>query len=497
LRQHPTLVIGRKGAGKTAFLHGGHQDQDYNLVIDLNSASAFATIVRLIQSSMGADSLYVEPVAKLWEMTFWLALMFSAKTALTGTYQLTPFIGKDVKASLDSYTDLLDPAPNHTAAQFIVTALQFYKAKAFEAQCQPEDIPDFIVSFELNGPSFAQVKQLLCVEMEKRNRHALLTIDSLDTRIDPGDKYDIAKNEANMALTGLLKCLGSFSENSKIYHARFCLPSERYFQFLDLSSNPAKDMVNEAVLNWNAGELICIAAHRLALFLDQHVEFHGHYTSRLSKMNPSKKGHAVQILQSVLEHKTVQNRLNETENTISYIIRHTQLLPRHLLLILNSIFSAEKENGGSFLKIREDSVREGVRRVEETICHEVFAAYRHTYPRAPEVCAACIPELSLRFGHGDLHKVFNEQGKRTLASNDYDEFKRMFIEMGIIGKVVTVTERYIEAQFEYAMGHRMVIGSSDDMCLHPVFSQIYSAKLNDDAKVIYPYGSDVEATEQS
>jgi hypothetical protein len=35
------------------------------------------------------------------------------------------------------------------------------------------------------------------------------------------------------------------------------------------------------------------------------------------------------------------------------------------------------------------------------------------------------------------------------------------------------------------------------MCLHPVFSQIYSAKLNDDAKVIYPYGSDVEATEQS
>jgi hypothetical protein len=229
------------------------------------------------------------------------------------------------------------------------------------------------------------------------------------------------------------------------------------------------------------------------LFMSSHVEYSGHANTYFG--DPKKRSEAIAILENVLG-RSVVNVYNQEEDVISYMMRHTQLLPRHLLLFLNSIFVVQGQRGESLTKIQEKSIREGIHRVEELVCHEIFAAYKHIYPNVDAVCAACIPDLHVRFGYGELHEVFNHHGKRTMVSEDFDEFKRMLIEVGIVGKVIDETDRYVIGGFEYAAGHRLVMGTSDEMCLHPVFTHIYSAKRSEPPKPVYPKGSDAQSDDE-
>jgi hypothetical protein len=495
MRQRPTIIIGRKGSGKTAFLHSSHQEGEYKCVIDINSASAFAAMLRAAQS-IGTDSRFVEPVAKVWEAVFWLALVHHTRQGIRISAEHELFPSPQLRTSLSAYISGLDAAPTHSTAQFLAAALQKYRDAIAASGSPPEDTPDVINGLQVAGHTLEQLKQGLYDEMAARAIKALLLIDSLDTRVDTSDKYDIAKNEANIATSALLKCLAGFSSAPQIYDARFCLPSERYYQFLDLSTNPAKDLVNHVALSWHAKELVCIAAHRLALFYREHAEYSSRFVANFGKLDPTKKSHAMCILQGPLG-QTVTNLLGQPEATISYIMRHTQLLPRHLLLLLNSIFLAQYERTGSVATIDPQSIRDGIQRIEQTVCYEIFAAYKHTYPQAREVCYACIPNLPMRFTTGELQVAFNRHGKPAMGSDDFGDFKRMLVEIGALGKVLKdqETDRYVVGQFEYSADYRLATAATDEFCLHPLFTQIFSAQIGETPKPVYPYGSDPDTTE--
>ncbi|MCX6922722.1 MAG: hypothetical protein NT154_05840, partial [Verrucomicrobia bacterium] len=291
-------------------------------------------------------------------------------------------------------------------AQFIVAALGYYEGTATQTGIAPEDLPDHISSSAVQSTSFKILRDRLSQELQTRQVRALLIIDSLDPRVDTTDVFDLAGGEASLSISGLLKALGAFARDNKNYDVRFALPSERHSQFLELSTNPAKDLVKTAVMQWTATDLISIAAHRLNIFFREHAEYSGHHAVRYAKLNVNRRRDAITLLQSALGQR-VMNRLQTEENTISYILRHTQLLPRHLLLYLNSIFSMAHQSGENFEAVTGKSIREGILRVEQLVCHEVFAAFKHKYPKASQLCDACIPELPLRFRFGDLQSVFN------------------------------------------------------------------------------------------
>ncbi len=78
-----------------------------------------------------------------------------------------------------------------------------------------------------------------------------------------------------------------------------------------------------------------------------------------------------------------------------------------------------------------------------------------------------------------------------MESNDFAQFKRMLIEIGAIGRITSETERYIQAQFEYTVPHQLVTSTDDMLCLHPLFTEIFSAKTREN-KPVYPYGSRLE-----
>ena len=107
-------------------------------------------------------------------------------------------------------------------------------------------------------------------------------------------------------------------------------------------------------------------------------------------------------------------------------------------------------------------------------------------------------QTSPKVPDGELHKVYNIRGKGIQGVFDYEDFKKMMIEIGAVGRVTGETDRYIVGLFEYACPHRLITSTHDELCLHPVFIEVFVAVKPDPgkgARTVYPYGSDIDEEE--
>ncbi|MBI5822092.1 MAG: hypothetical protein HZA88_24225 [Verrucomicrobia bacterium] len=483
MSQHPTLIVGRKGSGKTAFLQNAMQDESaYKYVYEINTTGPLASVIRTILR-IAPQETYVETIAELWSIAFWL----------TGAWRLDRVAKHDLSSeahhATKSYLDLVTPPYCASPADLIE-----YYFSLFSTAGEPrsiEGLPDRIWATDVGGYTLKEVRRHIIDSLASRGLRALLLVDSLDD-------FQMGREYAEAAIKGLLKSLGKFAAGNPVYEVRFCLPAEIFPLFREMSSNPAKDFANKVSLYWHASELLCLAAQRLSLFYKTHCDYDGFCRHNIEHLDINNRKDAA-ILFNEIFGTTIENCLGQTEDTISYIMRHTQLLPRHLLLILNSICHVNIEMGGSHRKIEPDAIRRGIMKVEETICYEIFAAYRSIYPRGQQVCESCIPELPLSFDFGHLQKVFNYRGKKALESEEFEHFTRMLFRMGVIGKVNpdAETERYIQGEFEYSADHSLSFSSSDTLCLHPVFSYTFSAHVGKDypSKPVLPVGSDFNSAD--
>jgi hypothetical protein len=288
------------------------------------------------------------------------------------------------------------------------------------------------------------------------------------------------------ALQGLLKIVGSMNKPRDIVDIRFCLPSELYPRFVELSSNPNKDFRRALKLQWSASELILIGAQRLMFYLAlNHRELYKKYVH----LDLTKRTDALFLFSAVLPEK-ITNRKGYQEETISYILRHTQLLPRHFIILLNSIF---RDHGSNRFPVSEERIISGIQQVEEAMVGEIFVAFNLVYPNAKVTCRKCLPELGHKFTMSDLHRVFTRHGKVVFGSDDLFEFQRMLLEIGAVGKVISANDKdlYIKGSFEYTISHQLSISQEDELCVHPLFSGIFqgSDKLE---RPVYPYGSNYD-----
>jgi len=213
----------------------------------------------------------------------------------------------------------------------------------------------------------------------------------------------------------------------------------------------------------------------------------------MSPLDLTKRADALVLFSKVLPEK-ITNQAGFQEETMSYILRHTQLLPRHFLMLLNSIFKGTNAGPGSNpFPISEDKIISGIRKVEEFIVSEIFVAFKLIHPTAEVTCKRCLPELEHKFSVGQLHQVFTRHGKGVFGGEGMFEFQRMLMEIGAMGRVIPgkETDIYIKGNFEYTVSHELTLSHDDEMCIHPLFSGIFG---NDGRKErpVYPYGSVLE-----
>ncbi|GIK08718.1 MAG TPA: hypothetical protein PKC99_18360 [Anaerolineales bacterium] len=466
-RNRPSIITGRRGSGKTSYLRSVYFDNQYNSYIEIQTAGAIEHIANIIQELSG-DTVFTETLWKLWEKFLWTCVLANIEqTQFPSLSKESLVIAKYLRGMNIEHDDSMDTVLWKLAES----------CKEVVNASSKNGLSEILRQFD--EKCFEEAKAIAIVGLKSKGSRAVILMDSLEDF-----KLNIPSIER--AIQGLLKCAGAMNNPKDVVDLRLCLPTELSGKITEISSNPIKDFNREVKLEWTAKELISIGAQRLMYFIGL---YYPEFIRGKSPLDELTRDEALMLFRVVLPEK-ITNQNNFHETPISYILRHTQLLPRHFLMLLNSIFkrSSLTQSLNSF-PVRQEKIIYGIRQVEERIVKEIFGAFRTIYPTAEEVCKRCLPQLPHVFSGGALRQVYNRHGKMVFHGDEFFNFQQMLIEIGAIGRVIHGLESdlYIKGKFKYTVGHDLPINYEDYLCLHPLFSGIYSSGKRE--RPIYPDGS--------
>lgn len=466
-RNRPSIIMGRRGSGKTSYLRSVFFDDQYADYVEIPTANVLEHITSIVQD-LSNDTVYTETLWQLWDKTLWTCVLAQFRN------NSMPITGDMV--IIDAYLKSMGIEIGDTVDSVLLKLASLYRDII---KSDPQNGLSEVFR-QFNAKHFEDAKTTAIARLKASNKKIVILMDSLEDF-----KLNIVSVER--AIQGLLKCVGSMNNPRDVVDIRLCLPTELAGRVVEISSNPIKDFNREVKLEWTAKELISIGAQRLMYFIGLY------YPDRIrgkSPLDELTRDEAHALFQVVLPEK-ITNHRGFQEIPISYILRHTQLLPRHFLMLLNSIF---KRSGVTQalnpFPVKEDKIIYGIRQVEERIVKEIFGAFRMIYPTAEEVCKRCLPQLTHVFSVGALRQVFNRHGKAVFHGTEYFDFQNMLIEIGAIGRVIPGSESdvYVKGKFKYTVGHDLTINYEDQLCLHPLFSGIYSSDGKSE-RPVYPDGS--------
>lgn len=472
-RNRPSIILGRRGAGKTSYLRSVYFDNQYADTVEIPTANILEHITSVVQDLSG-DTVYTETLWGLWEKTLWTCVLSHYRNASIPVAGVT---GEMV--IIDSFLKRMNIEIGDTVDAVLLKLAGLYREII---KTDPKNGLSEVFR-QFNEKHFEDAKATAIARLKAGGKKIVILMDSLEDF-----KLNIISVER--AIQGLLKCVGSMNNPRDVVDIRLCLPTELAGRVMEISSNPIKDFNREVKLEWTAKELISIGAQRLMYYIGLH------YPDRLRGKSPFDeltRDEAQMLFRAVLPEK-ITNQRGFQEIPISYILRHTQLLPRHFLMLLNSIFkrSGATQSLNPF-PVREEKIIYGIRQVEERIVKEIFGAFRMIYPTAEEVCKRCLPQLEHVFSVGALRQAFTRYGKAVFHGTEYFDFQNMLIEIGAIGRVVPGLESdvYIKGKFKYTVGHDLATNYEDQLCLHPLFSGIYSSDGKPE-RPVYPDGSGLD-----
>ena len=479
ITERPSIVLGRKGSGKTSFLKHLLYGEKYRVSVLIDTSEAFTKIIRSVQQTLTKDGfIFPEDVAKLWTVLFWLEIIYETRNVFP----------EEVKkaSAIEKIFDIFDLKLNMSPGNIIQTVLQVLRDKSEDNDIgMAADV--FYRLLEKNETSFDELRKTTLSILKEKNTRAIILLDSLED-------FHLDLEPIKKSIEGLFKAVGEFNIVRGRPEIRFCLPSELYYVFVRLSKNRVKDFSQRMILHWHSGELLTLAAHRCKIYLNVHEVDSQLVRDRLNSINISRRRGAINFFERILP-PSLENHVGLVEKPLAYILRHTQLLPRQILRYLTAIIKIDSKNGnGGATSISAEAVKKGIDAVEGELWREVCDAFSYRYPKALDVCSAVIPQLPLRFSNGELHSIFNKYARKVYADKniEYEEFKRMLIEMGCIGAVVETSDLYIHGVFEYTMPESLDPADNNELCLHPMFCggiKNETSVSNGTSKVVYPYGT--------
>lgn len=469
LHDRPSIILGRRGAGKTAYLRTVYFDDDYSCHVEIMTANALEHISKVVQN-MAGDAVFTETLQQLWEKALWTCVIAEMHSKAMFSGEQAGVVGDFLDILGIQFDDDSD-AVLWRVANLIEGSLEI----------NPKDGISVALR-EFDRKKFPDAKSAVIDVLSARKKRSVILMDSLE-------KFQLHVDSIGRAIEGLLKFAGSMNKPRDVVDIRFCVPTELYPKVNQLSSNINKDFKRALKLEWTATELILIAAQRLMYFISIYYPDMINGKSPFEELN---REEAQNFIKAFLPSK-ITNQNGIQEEPLPYILRHSQLLPRHLIMLLNAIFKKSGTTQGlKPFPVSERRVISGVRQMEQLIVSEIFSAFHMLHPTAEDTCKRCIRELGHTFSMGELQKVYTQHGKAVFGKDSFFEFQQMLTEIGAIGVVLPGSDssKYIKGHFTYTVGHQLSISYSDTLCLHPLFSGIYRGP-NREGRPIYPYGSDL------
>jgi hypothetical protein len=326
--------------------------------------------------------------------------------------------------------------------------------------------------------------------LEERNSRLYFLFDSMEN-------YPV-RNETFLKITaGLFQGLTKINDESSRIIVSFCIPEEIESYITTGSSNLMKDLSSSYRIRWKPVDLLRIVAHRLRVSASIHDP---KLFSRLKDLNFSRRDDLHLVFRLILPPK-FQNFQGTDEDPLAYIIRHTQLLPRHILAIFNSALSYHFKASGTFTGMTEDAVRKGVSSAQPLIAKQILLPYEQLYPKLLAQCRRILPDLDPICEFSDLRKA--EGRFDRLVEEDVLSVWSSLFEIGILGRSTDRTgtnshdlakdERYCYGQFHFNIDGAFGLATDGEYCFHPVFTRAFGmVRRNGDKRVVYPAHIDLD-----
>jgi hypothetical protein len=192
--------------------------------------------------------------------------------------------------------------------------------------------------------------------------------------------------------------------------------------------------------------------------------------------------------------KSVINKLGHQEDSFAYILRHTQLLPRHIIGIFNQIIRLSLLRDNDEFRMTEDDIARGVRLAANSLCAGLLSSYRQIHPAASNLCESMLPHMTNAFTMSEFRLTYRNHGRGIV--NDYYEAFQILKELGIFGIVVDESKIYYKGEFEYTQPGSMTFSDDNKFCIHPAFAGEYRVGRDNGGwtskKEVYPHGTDLE-----
>ena len=183
--------------------------------------------------------------------------------------------------------------------------------------------------------------------------------------------------------------------------------------------------------------------------------------------------------------KKIINLRGMQEDSFPYILRHTQMRPRQLVILCNDI-ARETLRAGKYLSFKSIQINQVISQGEYDLADEVLNSYDLIYPRVSDIVMA-LTNAPMTFKGSFLDQVAKKTSDVWAEGYSLSSFRRLVAELGIVGKVRKKSSEagIIEADFEYAMPDRLVITNDDECAIHPMF---YSKlRVQKKGYIVYPF----------
>ncbi len=483
--ENPFFIFGRKGAGKTAFLVGTAYADGADVVL-IKSEDVYGNVNALRKRYIERNGpLVADELVHVWEVL----LFHAAMLAIARSEVLPDSPERDrVWVYLSAFGD-----PAGIRLDDLLAAVC---ARVSDALIGPRELSFRHACWTIEtrlGPLENAAEATEAILARAGSKAVYVVVDNLE------DLHRHLEGFADV-ITALFRLPSrSFEGNRLPFRTRFAFPAELVPRLSGLAANPEKDFQQRLTVRWSASDLIVIAGNRLRTFLDLYFRGAAKRLGLPAQHDHRDRNAAETTLRAVLPPR-VTNGLGKDEDPVAYMLRHTQLLPRHLILIMNEIMSMAVVGlgPGDVPRATERHVVKGVQDAELLIVSGILATYHYEYQHIAKALKLVKNQLSMVEPASNLHRIFNKAGGKR-AGMDFDEFVEACLAIGALGVVIDddSRDRYVQGRFSYTFTREVsLVEDRDDVCVHPLFVPLLfddhavAALARAGQRAVYPHGPD-------
>jgi hypothetical protein len=463
--QETTILVGRRGAGKTAlalYLKESRPDL-YKINLDIDKKKALAEVLLSIDRALkDSKSVTSDLMADLWTFLIWIK-------AVRRLLEHPAFQEFDGAADLRLAMQLLGVGDNSEA----LTSVRQLFDRSAPANGGNGDFAHFLVavSSALESYEFREIQTQVSRFLDAGN-DILVVIDTIED-------YRVRDQNVDQALAGLLTAVAAFggAKPHSRFHLKCFFPAEIY-PYITTARAVNLRKVDQRLKNlrWTSRQLLVMLCRRLATWLESHVpERFGGISDRIDWNNHS-------IVRERVWNKVFPpyliNRRGITEDSFWYIARHTHLHPGQLIWMCNRIAQIAKDNGHFPPAIQPSDILRGVRSIETEIANSIMSPYGAIYPDVQKVIVAAFRQAPMVMPVSDALKLYRKAAqvwpKEYFPLDDWTLIQ-WAAEVGVIGKVKRTTAQYYIAQFRYHIDSELILEKDDTCALHPAFYHLLEA----------------------